>query len=69
MSNTEEALKERIKELTCLYEVSSIIVNADFDHMQETFRAIAFSLKKAFQFPEQTEIAIATSKNKFKTGR
>ena len=69
MSNTEEALKERIKELTCLYEVSSIIVNADFDHMQETFRAIAYSLKKAFQFPEQTEIAIATSINKFNTGK
>tara|TARA_R110002051_G_scaffold220737_1_gene284505 strand:- start:1699 stop:2784 length:1086 start_codon:yes stop_codon:yes gene_type:complete len=68
MGTIEDALKERIKELTCLYEVSSIIVNADFDEMQETFRAIAFSLKKAFQFPDQTEIAIATSIKKLNTG-
>lgn len=68
MGTIEDALKERIKELTCLYEVSSIIVNADFDEMQETFRAIAFSLKKAFQFPDQTEISIATSIKKLNTG-
>lgn len=68
MGTIEDALKERIKELTCLYEVSSIIVNADFDQMQETFRAIAFSLKKAFQFPDQTEIAIETSLKKLNTG-
>lgn len=51
-------LQERIKELTCLYEVSSNIVNADFEQLEHTFRAIAFSLKKTFQFPEKTEIAI-----------
>ena len=45
MNTTEDALKERIKELTCLYEVSSIIVNADFAAITETFKAIALSLK------------------------
>ncbi|EDP94754.1 histidine kinase [Kordia algicida OT-1] len=60
MNITEEALKERIKELTCLYEVSSIIVNADVDEMNNTFRAIALSLKKGFQLPKKTEIAIET---------
>jgi len=61
MSTTEDALKERIKELTCLYEVSSIIVNAGVDELQETLTAIAHSLKKGFQFPQQTEIVISTS--------
>lgn len=68
MSKTEEALKERIKELTCLYEVSSIIVNADVDSLQETFRAIAISLKKAFQYPAKTSIDIQTKVSSFKTG-
>ena len=44
MNTPEEALKERVKELTCLYEVSSIIVNADVDEITNTFRAIALSL-------------------------
>ncbi|MAO09474.1 MAG: sensor histidine kinase [Flavobacteriaceae bacterium] len=68
MSHTEEALQERIKELTCLYEVSSIIVSANVEELDETLKAIANSLKKAFQFPEYTEIAIETSINSFKTG-
>ncbi|WP_340156576.1 HAMP domain-containing sensor histidine kinase [uncultured Winogradskyella sp.] len=56
MSTTEQALKERIKELTCLYEVSSIIGNANSDLIEDTLRAIAFSLKNAFQFPEITVV-------------
>lgn len=60
MSTSEQQLKERIKELTCLYEVTSIIVNADFDHLEQTLKAIAYSLKKAFQYPEKTEISIET---------
>ncbi|MBF4984340.1 HAMP domain-containing histidine kinase [Nonlabens mediterrranea] len=61
MDTTHDVLKERIKELTCLYEVSSIIVNADVDQIQEVLLAIAHSLKKGFQFPDDTEIAIHTS--------
>ncbi|RDK89177.1 sensor histidine kinase [Marinirhabdus gelatinilytica] len=68
MTTTEATLKERIKELTCLYEISSIIVNADVGQMQETFKAIALSLKKGFQFPEQTEISITASIASFNTG-
>nr|WP_321227978.1 HAMP domain-containing sensor histidine kinase [uncultured Psychroserpens sp.] len=60
MNTTEQALKERIKELTCLYEVSSIIVNADVDYIENTLKAIAISLKKAFQFETETEILINT---------
>ncbi|WP_194852276.1 sensor histidine kinase [Nonlabens antarcticus] len=68
MNTTDDALKERIKELTCLYEVSSIIVNAGVSQVQETFNAIAISLKKAFQFPQQTEISIKTVHYNFETG-
>ncbi|MEZ4792409.1 MAG: HAMP domain-containing sensor histidine kinase [Gelidibacter sp.] len=68
MGRTETALKERIKELTCLYEVSSIIVNADSEQLEHTFRAIAFSLKKSFQFPEKTDIEIETKIATAKTG-
>ncbi len=68
MSSTEQALIERIKELTCLYEVSSIIVNSDSKSMLDTLRAIALSLKKSFYTPKSTEIAIETPGYTFKTG-
>ena len=58
MDNIEIELKERIKELTCLYEVSSIIANTDFETIEPTVKAIAFSLKKAFQYPNKTDIII-----------
>ena len=58
MDTTKNALKERIKELTCLYEVSSIIANTNFELIEDTLKAIAFSLKKAFQYPEKTDILI-----------
>ncbi|MGB7395912.1 MAG: HAMP domain-containing sensor histidine kinase [Pricia sp.] len=68
MNSTEAALKERIKELTCLYEISSIIVNTDIDQLQEALHAIAFSLKRGFQFPQQTEISVTTSLGQANTG-
>ncbi|MAK36402.1 MAG: sensor histidine kinase [Flavobacteriaceae bacterium] len=68
MNTTEDILKERIKELSCLYDISSIIVNADVGQMQETLKAIALSLKKGFQFPEHTEISIDTLIDSYKTG-
>ena len=58
MTNTEQALKERIKELTCLYEVSSIIGNANIELIEDTLKAIALSLKKAFQYSEKTDVII-----------
>jgi len=60
MNTTEQALKERIKELTCLYEVSSIIGNANAELLEDTLQAIVFSIKKAFQYPDYTEIEITT---------
>ncbi|WP_100615003.1 sensor histidine kinase [Confluentibacter citreus] len=60
MNSTETALKERIKELTCLYKVSSIISMAHAESIDNTLKAIASCLKEAFQFPEQMEVIIDT---------
>jgi signal transduction histidine kinase len=60
MTTTEEALKERIKELTCLYEITSVIVHSDISQLNTVLKSIAFSLKKAFQNPETTDILIDT---------
>ena len=68
MNTTEHALKERIKELTCLYEISSIIVNANYEQIEDMFYAICYSLKKAFQYPEHTEICIQNNEITVRTG-
>ena len=54
----EKDLKERIKELTCLYEVSSIIVNNDYNELDKTLYSIALSLRRALQFSEDTIVEI-----------
>ncbi|MGC1633768.1 MAG: sensor histidine kinase, partial [Gelidibacter sp.] len=43
----EDQLKERIKELTCLYNVSSYIANCNLFDLDPTFKAIALSIKAA----------------------
>nr|WP_321222521.1 HAMP domain-containing sensor histidine kinase [uncultured Psychroserpens sp.] len=59
MNTTEQELKERIKELTCLYEVSSIIGNTDAEMLNTTLKSVAYSLKKGFQYPDKTEVCIS----------
>ena len=44
MTSAEAKLKERVKELTCLYEVTSIIVNADYDQIDASLEAIVYCL-------------------------
>lgn len=56
MVTADEKLKERIKELTCLYEVTSIIVNSDYDQLQTSLEAIAYSLKRAWQFEKHASV-------------
>lgn len=67
MITTAEILQERIKELTCLYEVSSVIVNTNLEQFGESLQAISISLKRAFQFPEYTHISIVTALGNFQT--
>lgn len=48
--SAEKKLKERIKELTCLYNVSSYIANCNLFDLDPTFKAIAISLKEAIVY-------------------
>lgn len=54
----EQKLKERIKELTCLYEVTSLIVNSDYEQIEEVLRAIASCMQRAWQFNEETYVEL-----------
>jgi signal transduction histidine kinase len=55
MNSVEAKLKERVKELTCLYEVTSIIVNSDYDQLELSLEAIVYCLKRGWQFVVDTE--------------
>ncbi|MGB3150867.1 MAG: HAMP domain-containing sensor histidine kinase [Maribacter sp.] len=61
MDSVEEKLKERVKELTCLYEVTSIIVNSDYDQLEASLEAIAYCLKRGWQFVEDTEAHLSVN--------
>jgi signal transduction histidine kinase len=67
METTEAKLKERIKELTCLYEVTSIIVNCDYEQLEPSLEAIIYCLRKAWQFPDDAEVALFSEKYDVKT--
>lgn len=54
----EKNLKERIKELTCLFEVSSIIVNNDYKELDKTLYSIALSIRKSLQFSKGATVEI-----------
>lgn len=60
MHTVEQKLKERIKELTCLYEVTSLIVNSDYEQIEEVLRAIASCMQRAWQFNEETYVELKT---------
>lgn len=62
MNTTEDKLRERVKELTCLYEVTSIIVNSDYDQLETSLEAIAYCLKRAWQFEKVTEVFLKAGK-------
>ncbi|NNE76356.1 MAG: HAMP domain-containing histidine kinase [Pricia sp.] len=67
MTTAEAKLKERIKELTCLYEVTSIIVNSDYDQLETSLEAITFCLKKAWQFEDDAEVYLSDGNYKVQT--
>ncbi|MBO0590737.1 HAMP domain-containing histidine kinase [Cellulophaga sp. E16_2] len=59
MTTTGEKLKERIKELTCLYEVTSIIVNCDYNQLETTLEAIVDCLKKAMRYDKDAFVFLS----------
>ncbi|WP_405398271.1 sensor histidine kinase [Maribacter sp. Asnod2-G09] len=67
MNTAEDKLKERVKELTCLYEVTSIIVNSDYDQLDASLEAIAYCLKRAWQFENVTEVFLKTKEYQVQT--
>lgn len=67
MHTAEQKLKERIKELTCLYEVTSLIVNCDYEQMQEVLEAIADCLQRAWQFDKETYVILKTPSHTIQT--
>jgi signal transduction histidine kinase len=69
MTPTEAKLRERIKELTCLYEVTSIIVNSDYDQIESSLEAIIYCLQKAWQFDEDTAVSLQYDGLHIKTER
>ena len=67
MISTEQKLKERVKELTCLYEVTSIIVNSNYDQLEASLEAIAYCLKRGWQFTEMAEAHIGINDYQVRT--
>ena len=67
MLTAEQKLKERIKELTCLYEVTSLIVNCDYDDMETALLGIVQCLQRAWQFNEDTYVLLSNSDYFIKT--
>ncbi|MFD2824703.1 sensor histidine kinase [Lacinutrix iliipiscaria] len=66
---TEEKLKERIKELSCLYTISSYISNCNFNDLDPTIQAIARSLQDAIRFPKDASVEILIDQNVFTAGK
>ncbi|SIQ42751.1 sensor histidine kinase [Maribacter ulvicola] len=67
MTTTKDKLKERVKELTCLYEVTSIIVNSDYDQLDASLEAIVYCLKRAWQFENVTEAYLKVNEYQVQT--
>ena len=56
----EDRLKERIKELTCLYNVSSLIRDSDFSNIEKTLKGISVNVKDSIRFPDAAFVEIQT---------
>jgi signal transduction histidine kinase len=68
MRSTDFQLKERVKELKCLYELSRIALNDEHDLKSILSRTIAI-LPPAMQYPEYAEASITLGKDVYHTGR
>lgn len=65
--STEEKLQERIKELSCLYDISSILAKHE-QGLDKTVGKIAGILKKAWRFSDAAIVEIILDNYAFKTG-
>lgn len=69
MITTEQKLSERIKELTCLYEVTTVIANSDYNQLETSLEAIVYCLKKAWQFENDTVVVLNHGNYSLSTGK
>lgn len=69
MITAEDKLKERIKELTCLYEVTSIIANCDYDQIHTSLDAITSCLEVAWLYEEDTYVTLDTGSYRVTTNK
>ncbi|TYB79804.1 sensor histidine kinase [Bizionia myxarmorum] len=67
--SAEEKLNERIKELTCLYTVSSYIANCNLDDLHPTLKAISRSLQGAVLYSEDASVEIKVEEALFFAGK
>ena len=67
--STEDKLKERIKELTCLYNVSSLIRNSDFSDIEGLLKGIAINIKASIRFPNAAFVEIQTKEHTIVEGK
>ncbi|NJW51800.1 sensor histidine kinase [Salinimicrobium oceani] len=66
ITSTKEELQERIKELSCLYEVSSLLRQHSGNN-KNTLRKIAGVLKEAWRFPEEAVVQIKLDSFEYST--
>ena len=64
--DSEFKLKERVKELQCMYKIFQVINRPDLS-FEETLRKITDIIPSAFQYPENTCAKIILEKHEFKT--
>src|SRR5690606_2052836 len=62
--STEEKLQERIKELSCLYDISSILSKQE-NISSKTLKAIGVILQQAWRFSEEAIIEIQLENNHY----
>lgn len=68
MKNTDHKLKERVKELNCLYEISKVALEANND-VDAMVAKVLQIIPAAMQYPELAETEIQIGKARFSTGR
>jgi len=63
----ETALKERIKELECLYSISKIFNQTSDEQVEDIFGKVISILPNGYQFPENTYARIVFDKKEYKS--
>jgi signal transduction histidine kinase len=58
MSSAEEKLKERVKELSCLYEISSLFQKMNGKNPEKLLQRVAQAVKNAWRFSKDASVVI-----------